>query len=82
MKKFYNWYKLQTGVKKIVIMFCLNWVYWFAVIVLFDLIWPGAEAKSWAERLFYTTWMALWWTVLWDRWISKLIKQKRNEQAN
>lgn len=46
-------------------MFALNWIYWFTVRLIFELMWKDDEPGSWKERLMYATWMALWWTVLW-----------------
>ena len=61
-KKYINWYKSLSPLKKLIVSFILNWFYWLigwliAEQFIFD------EKLSWTNHAFHATWMALFMTI-------------------
>jgi hypothetical protein len=71
------WYKSQNGVKKWLLIFILNWLYWGIVysIPVF-VLGRDDEDNPAASFLFQTTFMAIFWTLVWDVWLSPILKRK------
>jgi len=76
MAKWMTWYKQQTGYKKWILIILLNWLYWGLVYGITRLIYNNHEKHPIAAFLFQTTFMAIFWTLIFDAWLSPMIMKK------
>lgn len=62
IKRYNNWYRSLTPLKKLAVSFILNWVYWLIAWLIaehfvFD------EKRSWKYHVFHATWMSFFMTI-------------------
>lgn len=71
-KRLMTWYKGLTPVKRLLLSFLLNWIYWlFAWKLAEQFIFE--ETRSWDYHLFHATWMSFFMTLLFNWRDIKLI---------
>jgi predicted branched-subunit amino acid permease len=80
--RFREWYKSQTGVRKWVLIFILNWLYWATAYGIGHILFStyNEERHNGRAFLFQTTFMAIFWTLFFDGLISPKLKRKYAER--
>jgi len=79
MTSVYNWYKRLTPPKHLLVSFGINWLFWFAALLIGDKFFIGKNYNL-AYHLFHATWMAFFWTILfhWKK-ITAIFKNNRQQ---
>jgi hypothetical protein len=72
MKKLVIQFKNLRPSIRLLITLCLNFSFWFLFHSLSDKLWANDEQITWKEIIFRSTFMGIFWTILFN-W--KLIKQ-------
>jgi hypothetical protein len=61
-KKYSNWYRNLTPLKKLLVSFILNWIYWLTAWLIAEKFFFD-ERRSWRYHAFHATWMAFFMTI-------------------
>ncbi|HZH01120.1 MAG TPA: hypothetical protein VEY32_08560 [Flavisolibacter sp.] len=62
IKKYNEWYKGLTPLKKLVVSFILNWLYWLIAWLIAEQFFFD-EKRSWKYHVFHATWMSFFMTI-------------------
>lgn len=79
MKRLYEWYQQQEGIKKFGVSLLLNWVYWALMYFLIYFIIENHEKRTLEEYFITVSIAALLWTIVdipFKKWL-----RRRNKDA-
>ncbi len=62
IKRYNNWYKSLTPLKKLIVSFILNWIYWLIAWLIAEQF-VFDENRSWKYHVFHATWMSFFMTI-------------------
>lgn len=76
MRRWIDWYKSLRGIRKWSVVVVLNWLYWGFVNGITIFIFRFEMEQSLSYFFYSTTFMAIFWTAVYDAWLGPLIKRK------
>jgi predicted permease len=79
IKKYDHWYKSLSPFKQIMVSFIINWLYWFIIWLLGEMLFFD-EKRSWLYHIFHATWMATFMTNLFKWKQTKSLFKRKDEQ--
>ena len=76
-----NWYRNLTALKRIVVSFILNWLYWLTAWLIAEYF-VFDEQRSWKYHVFHATWMSIFMTIPFNWNELKQIFKPQNRESN
>lgn len=62
-KKLHYEYKALSPAKQLAISFMINWIVWFISSLLKEVVWKTDQPRTLGSHIFWTTWMAIFFTL-------------------
>ena len=81
IKRYNEWYRRLTPLKKLVASLILNWIYWLMAWLIAEQF-VFDEKRSWKYHVFHATWMSFFMTIPFNwKELKQIFKPQHKEES-